>query len=127
MLDIPKRRHKHFDLTPLVDIMFNLLLFFILSYQVSKFSKINVNIPESKIFDIKTKAVELTVKSENDIYLDNRKVSISELSVVLSSVPSKESININIDKNLKIDILVKIIDEVKLSGFKSFNIITAVK
>lgn len=127
MLDIPKRRHKHFDLTPLVDIMFNLLLFFILSYQVSKFSRINVNIPDSKIFDMKTKAVELTVKSENDIYVDNRKVSISDLSSVLSSVPSKESININIDKNLKIDFLVKIIDEVKLSGFKSFNIITTVK
>ena len=53
MLDIPKKRHKHFDLTPLVDIVFNLLLFFILSYQISEYNRIEVSLPESNIVSSK--------------------------------------------------------------------------
>ncbi len=124
MLEIPKRRHKHFDLTPLVDIMFNLLLFFILSYQVSKYSIIKVELPQSKVVELKQKTLEIVVKSENEIYINDKRIEFSNLRTALSSYKSKESVNINIDKKLDIQTLVKIIDEVRLSGFKSFNIVT---
>jgi biopolymer transport protein ExbD len=127
MLDIPKRRHKHFDLTPLVDIVFNLLLFFILSYQISEYNRIEVLLPESNIVSSKENFLNIYIKSDNEIYLEKEKVSLENLEKKLFGVDKKKSININSDKKVSVEILVKVIEKIKESGFEKFNIITKYK
>jgi len=127
MLDIPKRRHKHFDLTPLVDIVFNLLLFFILSYQISEYNRIEVLLPESNIVSSKENFLNIYIKSDNEIYLEREKVSLENLVERLSGLDKKKSININSDKTVSVEILVKVIEKIKESGFEKFNIITKYK
>jgi biopolymer transport protein ExbD len=127
MLDIPKRRHKHFDLTPLVDIVFNLLLFFILSYQISEYNRIEVSLPESNIVSSKENFLNIYIKSDNEIYLEKEKVSLENLEKKLFGVDKKKSININSDKKVSVEILVKVIEKIKESGFEKFNIITKYK
>jgi biopolymer transport protein ExbD len=127
MLDIPKRRHKHFDLTPLVDIVFNLLLFFILSYQISEYNRIEVLLPESNIVSSKENFLNIYIKSDNEIYLEKEKVSLENLEKKLFGVDKKKSININSDKKVSVEILVKVIEKIKESGFEKFNIITEYK
>ena len=127
MLNIPKRRHKHFDLTPLVDIVFNLLLFFILSYQISEYNRIEVLLPESNIVSSKENFLNIYIKSDNEIYLEKEKVSLENLGERLSGLDKKKSININSDKKVSVEILVKVIEKIKESGFEKFNIITKYK
>jgi len=127
MLDIPKRRHKHFDLTPLVDIVFNLLLFFILSYQISEYNRIEVSLPESNIVSSKENFLNIYIKSDNEIYLEKEKVSLESLEKKLFGVDKKKSININSDKKVSVEVLVKVIEKIKESGFEKFNIITKYK
>jgi biopolymer transport protein ExbD len=127
MLDIPKKRHKHFDLTPLVDIVFNLLLFFILSYQISEYNRIEVLLPESNIVSSKENFLNIYIKSDNEIYLEKEKVSLENLEKKLFVVDKKKSININSDKKVSVEILVKVIEKIKESGFEKFNIITKYK
>jgi len=127
MLDIPKRRHKHFDLTPLVDMVFNLLLFFILSYQISEYNRIEVSLPESNIVSSKENFLNIYIKSDNEIYLEKEKVSLENLEKKLFGVDKKKSININSDKKVSVEILVKVIEKIKESGFEKFNIITKYK
>jgi biopolymer transport protein ExbD len=127
MLNIPKRRHKHFDLTPLVDIVFNLLLFFILSYQISEYNRIEVSLPESNIVSSKENFLNIYIKSDNEIYLEKEKVSLENLEKKLFGVDKKKSININSDKKVSVEILVKVIEKIKESGFEKFNIITKYK
>jgi biopolymer transport protein ExbD len=127
MLDIPKKRHKHFDLTPLVDIVFNLLLFFILSYQISEYNRIEVSLPESNIVSSKENFLNIYIKSDNEIYLEKEKVSLENLGKRLSGLDKKKSININSDKKVSVEILVKVIEKIKESGFEKFNIITKYK
>jgi|YNPMSStandDraft_1061717.scaffolds.fasta_scaffold00505_15 biopolymer transport protein ExbD len=127
MLDIPKKRHKHFDLTPLVDIVFNLLLFFILSYQISEYNRIEVSLPESNIVSSKENFLNIYIKSDNEIYLEKEKVSLENLEKKLFVVDKKKSININSDKKVSVEILVKVIEKIKESGFEKFNIITKYK
>jgi len=127
MLDIPKRKHRHVELTPLVDIVFNLLLFFILSYQISEYNKIDIVLPESEIINSKDNFLNIYIKSNNEIYFENEAVSFDLLIEKLSKSDNKKSLNINSDKNVKVETLVKIIDVVKKAGFDKFNIITKYK
>jgi biopolymer transport protein ExbD len=113
MLDIPKRRHKHFDLTPLVDIVFNLLLFFILSYQISEYNRIEVSLPQSNIVSSKENFLNIYIKSDNEIYLEKEKVSLENLEKKLFGVDKKKSININSDKKVTVEILLKVIEIIK--------------
>ena len=127
MLDIPKRRHKHFDLTPLVDVIFNLLLFFILSYQISEYNRIEVLLPESNILSSKENLLNIYIKSDSEIYLEKERVSFDTLSEKLSKVDKKKAININSDKSVSVEMLVNVIGSIKESGFEKFNIITKYK
>ncbi|MGC8729597.1 MAG: ExbD/TolR family protein [Elusimicrobiales bacterium] len=123
-LKIPDRKHKHLDLTPLIDVMFNLLLFFLLTYQVSKYSEIKINLPSSNSDNPVSKGVEITVKSDSEIYFNGKKTNIKEIDKFLSSVNKSENILIKSDKEVKIDLIVKIIDEIKRNNFENIGIIT---
>lgn len=123
-LKIPERKHRHLDLTPLIDVMFNLLLFFLLTYQVSKYSEIQINLPSSKSNNPVSKGVEITVKSDSEIYFNGKKTNIKELNKFLLGVNKNENILIKSDKEVKMDLIVQIIDEIKQNNFENLGIIT---
>ena len=102
-----------FDLTPLVDVVFLLLIFFIVSTVFVDFKRqMDISLPSSKsslasevLEPIK---VELTV--DKQIFLNGKKIKIEDLEPALSIISSskKKSAIIRADKNLPYGNVIKV-------------------
>jgi biopolymer transport protein ExbD len=100
------------DLTPLVDVVFLLLIFFMVSTVFVDFKKqMDISLPSSKSStsteSLEPIKVELTV--DKQIFLNGEKLKIGELESALSKISSsKKSAIIRADKNLPYGDVIKI-------------------
>lgn len=117
------------DLTPLIDVVFILLIFFILSANFQKESSIVVDRPSASSSTVKEESKTLTVSvdSNKQIWFKDSVVNLTQLQFQMKSVVSKkEKINtiINADKSVDTGTLVQIIDAIRLSGISNVAIAT---
>lgn len=115
-----KRVKPCIDSTPLIDCVFNLLIFFAVSTTlISTRSGINVNLPKAVTSDKAPKNIVISIKEDANIYFEDMQVTMESLKSVvkrqMSKAPSTAFI-INADKETKYDLLVKVIDVVRQSG-----------
>lgn len=68
------------DLTPMLDVVFIMLIFFIVTASFIKEKSVGVNVPEDNDQppppDDESKNILISVNSTDDIYIDNRRVDI---------------------------------------------------
>ncbi|MBW1856493.1 MAG: biopolymer transporter ExbD [Deltaproteobacteria bacterium] len=76
----------HLDITPIVDTVFNLLIFFALSLNFIVTPGIKVNLPESSTEEIvrEKEEIVIVIKQGNEIFINNSSVSIEQLFLILS-------------------------------------------
>ena len=101
------------DLTPLVDVVFLLLIFFMVSTVFVDFKRqMDISLPSSKSSlaseALEPVKVELTV--DKQIFLNGKKIKIEEIEPALSKIPSskKKSAVIRADKNLPYGNVIKV-------------------
>ena len=117
------------DLTPLIDVVFILLIFFILSANFQKESSIEVDRPSASSSTVKeaSKTLTVSVDRNHQIWFKDSVVNLTQLQFQIKSVVSKkEKINtiINADKSVDTGTLVQIIDAIRLSGISNVAIAT---
>lgn len=117
------------DLTPLIDVVFILLIFFILSANFQKESSIEVDRPSASSSTVKeaSKTLTVSVDRNHQIWFKDSVVNLTQLQFQIKSVVSKkEKINtiINADKSVDTGALVQIIDAIRLSGISNVAIAT---
>lgn len=106
------------DLTPLIDVVFLLLIFFMLVTTFDKYSGFNLELPSSGIkSEIEKKEYELIIDKNEKYFIkyDNKseEILIEEFSEKLRFI---EEISISADKTLAYGAVVKIIGELKTVG-----------
>ena len=101
------------DLTPLIDVVFLLLIFFMVSTVFVDFKRqMDISLPSSKSSSpsetLEPIKVELTV--DGQVFLNGEKVKIEELELALSKIPSSQnnSAIIRADKNLPYGNVIKV-------------------
>lgn len=117
------------DLTPLIDVVFILLIFFILSASFQKESSVEVDRPSASSSMVKeaSKTLTVSVDRNNQIWFKDSVVNLTQLQFQMKSVVvKKEKINtiINADKSVDTGTLVQIIDAIRLSGISNVAIAT---
>lgn len=117
------------DLTPLIDVVFILLIFFILSASFQKESSVEVDRPSASSSTVKeaSKTLTVSVDRNHQIWFKGSVVNLTQLQFQMKSVVSKkEKINtiINADKSVDTGTLVQIIDAIRLSGISNVAIAT---
>lgn len=117
------------DLTPLIDVVFILLIFFILSANFQKESSVEVDRPSASSSMIKeaSKTLTVSVDRNNQIWFKDSVVNLTQLQFQMKSVVSKkEKINtiINADKSVDTGTLIQVIDAIRLSGISNVAIAT---
>ncbi|MEG1583414.1 MAG: biopolymer transporter ExbD [Cetobacterium sp.] len=106
------------DLTPLIDVVFLLLIFFMLVTTFDKYSGFNLELPKGSISSEVTKDnYELIIDKENKYFIvkdkEKNQVLLEELPNKLESI---KEITITADKDLKYEVIVKTIGVLKNSG-----------
>lgn len=120
-----KKRHITLSIAPLVDIVFLLLIFFLLSSSYIQPS-IKLNLPEAKNQNIATEQeIVVTVDKTGAIYLNREPVVINALSRRLShlmDITSRREIIFRGDRSIAYDLFVHIMDIAKQAGAENIHI-----
>ncbi|MGB7292590.1 MAG: biopolymer transporter ExbD [Thermodesulfobacteriota bacterium] len=113
------------DLTPIVDVVFNLLIFFALSLNFAVTSGgINVKLPKASSAE-PVKAQELTINltADGKTYLNDKVITLDNLSQKLKEKKDKESlVIIRADSAVTHGRVVEAMDIVKTNGFSRLAI-----
>ena len=129
-MEFERRRHNHahMDIAPLVDVVFNLLLFFMLTSHLIQEPAIRINLPESKTAETKNEVIKTVLITKNgEIYFMNKGVDLKNLQMTIKeglSNMEKDFLRIKADRDVSVGLLVNVIDEVRLSRVKNFSIVT---
>ena len=117
------------NIIPMIDIMFFLLVFFMLSTMFLVEQKtIPVNLPQatSAAFDIKTNFT-VTLKDDGSIYLEDQQTDIQTLLMQATKEQKNNpsfAIIIRADKDINYDKVVSFIDTLKKAGITRFGLAT---
>ncbi|MDP8212185.1 MAG: biopolymer transporter ExbD [Candidatus Zapsychrus exili] len=118
---------EQIDLAPLVDVIFQLLIFFMLSSSFTFQSGINVKLPKAITSDvIKEENLVVTITSENIIYLNGTITTLKELNVHLSKTAAdkKRPLLIKADRRASVGRIVDVWDLCRNLGIEKINIAT---
>ena len=122
-------KQPELNIIPMIDIMFFLLVFFMLStmYMVEQ-KTIPVNLPQATSATIDNKT-NLTVTLQNDgtIYLEDKPTDIQSLLIQASKEQKNNpsfAIIIRADKDINYEKVVAFIDTLKKSGITRFGLAT---
>lgn len=125
------KQHKEeteINLTPMLDVVFIMLIFFIVTTSFVKESGIEVNRPSAQTSSQKSKAnIIIAIKNDSEIWIDKRMVDIRAVRANIERLKasnSQNSIVIQSDKEAKTGTLVKVMDQVRLAGITNISIST---
>lgn len=106
------------DLTPLIDVVFLLLIFFMLVTTFDRYSGFKLELPKGDMISETSKAMyELVIDKDENHFLLVDKISNSiTLETIGEKVLNVEKIAISADKNLKYETVVKAISTLKNNG-----------
>ena len=111
------------DLSPLIDVVFLLLIFFMVSTTFKDDHGMDLTLPEaSSVMQKDQQDMGLWVNEDGQIFVDGTLVKLSELKEYLKKSGGEDlaekTIILNIDRNISHGRVVKIMDAVKGSGAK---------
>ncbi len=89
---LPKPKEEpRIDLTPMVDVVFLLLIFFMISTTFVESPGISIKLPESsaQTVDREPKEIKIYLSKEGDIYYKNKQISMTDFKDVLADHQSK--------------------------------------
>ena len=124
------RSDVHLDITPIVDTVFNLLIFFALSLNFIITPGIKVNLPESITEEIIRERDELIIVMNKDdtIYIDGNSITPDQLTPLLTKAAetSQETlVIIQADQDVSHGSVVSMMDRAKKAGLKRLAIATS--
>ena len=119
-----KRNIMSLDLTPLIDVVFLLLIFFMVSTTFNKYGKIDIDVPVSKVSE-KTEDIKIEIvidKNENYFILKDGKTFPINLDDLGEHLKDVKEVSITGDKNLKYQTVMDLITKVKEQGIENLGI-----
>ena len=113
------------DITPIVDTVFNLLIFFALSLNFAATSGgINIKLPKASSAEpIKAEQLTINLTTDGKLYLNDKVITSEKLSETLEKNQNKESlVIIRADSLVPHGRVVEVMDTVKTKGYSRLAI-----
>lgn len=122
-----KRESLTMDLTPLIDVVFLLLVFFLVT---SVFKKdelaLLLKLPKTEQGSGSEKKIEqLTIElSDSEVAINGKKSTMEELPGTLEKTQKETLINLRVDGDVKYQRLVKVLDLLQVNKLENISLIT---
>lgn len=124
----PMRISARIDMTPMVDIVFLLVIFFMVTTTFILNPSLKIELPESKTADAQpAKDIIITIGADGTIWLNKDKVSLDSLPEKLKArleQDNKDMIVIKGDKEIKYQVLIGVMDAARSVGINKINLAT---
>ncbi|MCM8780788.1 MAG: biopolymer transporter ExbD [Candidatus Omnitrophica bacterium] len=117
---------RQIDIAPLIDMIFQLLIFFMLTSSFVIQPGIKVNLPKAVTSEIiKIENIEIVISGENVIYLNGKVLNTQELKSFLKQVSKADKpVLIKADRHASLGRVVEIWDICRDLGITHINIAT---
>lgn len=115
------------DLTPLIDVVFILLIFFIVS---SVFKKeelaLVLNLPSSAAQELEVEPKEISLEINKDkLAIYGKEISLEDLDAKLTEIKNKnKNIIVRIDKDVIYERIVKVLDKLQKNELNNLSLVT---
>ncbi len=128
-VNIKKGRSGAIDFTPMIDMVFNLLIFFLVATRFEEEERsLDVTLPSASAavpLTVRPKLVTVNVDKAGRFFVGPREVSVRELSEVLreasSSNPGRQTVYIRADKQCPWQFVVTAMDLCNKAGIRDYR------
>jgi len=125
------RRHAHtedaeINITPMLDIVFIMLIFFIVTTSFTKETGAMITKPEAEqAVSLRNGTILIGIKSNDDIWMSKRLIELREVRSMVEQARAenpKGSVVIVADKQARIGTVTLVMDQVKMAGIEGIAI-----
>lgn len=120
-------RETSIDLSPLIDVVFILLIFFIVTTVFIKDPGVEVDKPQAVTAEeMENDLILIAITPAGDVMYDRSNIGVAGVRATVAALllADDRPIVIQADRQVTTELLVRVIDEVKLAGGTSVNIAT---
>ncbi len=124
-INIPGLEEENFDfnMTPMIDVVLQLLIFFMLSASFGQASsQFGIQLPPSASQEeLPQREIIIVLDQDQKIYLDREEVSLNQLYSRLRAIPAKTRVvSVQADRRVPYGTVMKVISVARKSGFFDF-------
>ena len=121
-----EQQNQHsIDISPLIDVVFILLIFFIVSTVFVRETGVEVDKPQAfSAQRLEQTTIMLAITDQREVFYDGKNIGVDGVRGTLEQLLLKEDrpVVIIADRTVAADLLMNVIDEVKLAGVLSVSI-----
>ena len=114
------------DLTPMMDIVFIMLIFFIVTTSFVKETGVDINRPNAETAERDEKGnILVAITQNNEIWIDKRRVDLKAVRANIERLKieyPEGSVIIQADKESRSGLLVEAMDQIRLAGVQNLSI-----
>ena len=114
------------DLAPMLDVVFILLIFFIVTANFVKDPGLDVQRPNAETSEIQENAgILIAVGAQDEVYMEGRRIDIRQVKANVLRLQSERpnaTVVIRADKAANADIITKVMDGVRLAGIYQISL-----
>lgn len=113
------------DLVPLVDVVFQLVVFFVLTGSLSVATGIPVNAPEAASGEaLPTIPLEIVLAADGMLSVDGNRLQLNELVAYLDDRAPDAAVFISADRDVDYGRFVAVMDELRIGGYSDIGLRT---
>ncbi|QOP44104.1 biopolymer transporter ExbD [Sulfurimonas sediminis] len=116
------------DVSPLIDMVFILLIFFMVTTTFVKDMKLDLNRPSAASASLaSTKVIRVYIDNNSEIYIDNQPVKLWAIQSKLRDLlraSTEKSVLVVSDDTIAVNVLIDVVDEIRQSGAKDVAVST---
>lgn len=119
--------HHGIDLSPLIDVVFILLIFFVVTTVFVRETGVDIDKPDSAVAkQLPNELILIAITADGDIMYDNGRIGLGGVrsTVAMLLRAQDRPVVIQADKQVTMELLVKVMDEAKLGGAEQIDLAT---
>ncbi|AWL12766.1 Biopolymer transport protein exbD2 [Saliniradius amylolyticus] len=127
--NLVEEEEAQIDMTPMLDVVFIMLIFFIVTASFVKEAGIDVNRPEASTAVKKSRAnILVAISDKNQVWINKRQVDVRAIQANIERLYAENpqgSVVIQADKEAKTETLIKVMDASRAAGVYDVSIAAA--
>lgn len=118
------------DLVPMIDVVFQLILFFLVSTTFAVLPGISLDLPKSSTAQgVRTNGITITVEADGGLYVNTERVEMEALDAALESLGTdipRDAVPVSLEADSAVPNgrIVNVLDSLRRTGFVGVNLRT---